>query len=102
MADVTVRIASDGSFSPPTLDVQVGDAVTFAAEADSVLCVAPAAVFGGERFEIPAGHEKKLQVQDAASSLDFIARVGDLAAPCRGGGRERTSRGGGSVGGGLD
>jgi hypothetical protein len=102
MSDVTVRIASDGSFSNPRLNVSVGDTVTFAAEADTVLCVAPRAVFGDERFEIPAGHEKKLRVEGEASSLDFIARVGDLSAPCRGGGRERTSRGGGNVGGGLD
>lgn len=100
MADVTVRIDADGSFSPPSLDLQVGDSVTFTAEADSVLCVAPAAVFGGERFEIPAGQERVLQVQAGASSLDFVARVGDLSAPCRGNGRERTSRGGGTVGGG--
>lgn len=102
MADVTVRIDSDGTFSPSTLDVHVGDTVTFAAAADSVLCVAPEAVFGGERFEIPAGREKKLQVQARTSSLDFVVRVGDLGAPCRGDGRERTSRGGGQVGGGLD
>jgi hypothetical protein len=100
MANVTVRIDSSGSFSPSSLDAQAGDTVTFSAEADTVLCVAPATVFGAERFVIPAGQEKQLQVQqDIPPSLDFIARVGDLDAPCRSGDRERTS-GGGSVGGG--
>lgn len=99
MADITVQIGADGSFIPSALSLQTGDRVTFSAEADAVLCVAPEAVFGGERFEIPAGSEKRLEAQQDAPSLDFVARMGDLSAPCRGGGRDRTSRGG-TVGGG--
>ncbi len=101
MADTTVQIASDGTFTPATLDIHAGDTVTFVAQADSVLCVAPADVFGAERFEIPAGGEQQLQVLKTPDALDFVARVGDLSAPCRGGGRDKTSRGG-QVGGGLD
>lgn len=101
MADLTVRIATNGSFSPSRLGVNSGDTVTFVAAADTVLCVAPATFFGAERFEIPAGSEKQLRARtDTPPSLDFIARVGDLSAPCRGGDRDKTGRGG-NVGGGL-
>lgn len=104
MADITVRIDRDGRCTPSTLNINVGDAVSFSVEADTVLCVAPEKVFGAERFEIPAGESRRLNVQATdPSSLDFVARVGDLAAPCRGGDRDRTGGGGGgSVGGGLD
>lgn len=101
MATTQVSIDSHGTFSPSTLDVETGDTVLFKAEADTVLCVAPSGVFGAERFEIPAGEEEALLAQRDASALDMVARVGDLSAPCRGGGRERTNQGG-SVGGGLD
>lgn len=101
MPDITVTISSDGAIAPNQLNVDIGDTVTFVARADTVLCVAPANIFGEERYEIPAGREKRLRIQDDASSkIDFIVRIGDLAAPCRGGDRDRTSSGGGSVGGG--
>jgi hypothetical protein len=104
MTEITVRIDSEGRCTPSTLDLNTGDTVTFSVEADTVLCVAPDKVFGAERFEIPAGESRRLHVQATeSSSLDFVARIGDLAAPCRGGDRDRTSGGGGgSVGGGLD
>lgn len=103
MPDITVSIDANGAFSPSDLQVQPGDRVTFVAASDTVLCVAPAAVFGDERFEIPGDEQRTLLVQSAGNGrLDFVARVGDLDAPCRGGGRDRTSRGGGTVGGGPD
>lgn len=102
MTEITVRIDSNGRCTPSTLNLNAGDTVTFSAEADTVLCVAPGKVFGAERFEIPAGGNRRLHVQDTEpSSLDFVARVGNLTAPCRGGDRDRTGGGGGSVGGGL-
>lgn len=102
MADLTVQIRPDGSFSPSAVRVRAGDTVAFAAEVDAVLCVAPSTFFGAERFEIPAGSKKELQaLTDTPSTLDFIARVGDLSAPCRSEDRDKTGRGG-TAGGGLD
>lgn len=99
MSDITVSINSSGAPSPSVLNAQVGDTVTFVAEADTVLCVDPATVFGAERFEIPAGSPLPLAVEGPSERLDFITRVGDLSASCRDG-RDKTGGGSGTVGGG--
>lgn len=104
MANVTVTIANDGTPSPASIQVDIGDTVSFQAGAtDIVLCVAPSLVFGAERFEIPATNTLQVIVQNYAppGPFEYITKVGDLDAPCRGrGDDEESGEGGGTVGGG--
>lgn len=99
MSDITVTISSDGTPSPSSIQVQPGDTVSFRSErADAVLCIDPAAFFGGERYEIPGEKTLDLTVQpEASGSFKYIIRTGDLNAPCRGP-RDRAGGGGGGIG----
>jgi len=84
---VVVTIAADGSFSPDPISPDPGQVVTFQADGqDVVLCVDPASVFDGERFEIPNGGAVDLTVQPSAVHVSFayVAIMGDLASECRG------------------
>lgn len=101
MADVTVVIDSDGTPDPDNIGVvNIGDTVSFQADgADTVLCVAAAAIFGAQRYEIANGSAADLVVQAGAPQgpFDFYAQTGDLNADCEWRGGEE---GGGEVGGG--
>ena len=99
MSDITVTIDRDGTPTPGKIQVQPGDTVSFRSEeVDAVLCIAPAQFFGDERYEIPGGKMVALTVQPGASgSFEFITRVGDLNAPCRGP-RDKAGNGGGGIG----
>ncbi len=84
---IVVTIAADGSFSPDPISPDPGQVVSFHADGqDVVLCVEPADVFGGERFEIPNGSSADLRVQPGAVHVAFayVAIMGDLAADCMG------------------
>lgn len=86
MSTVTVTIASDGTPTPSALTVAQGDTVTWVANgADVVLCIDPAAYFGGSRFEIPNGDTLDLTVVSGPiGGFDFITKVGDLTEDCGG------------------
>ncbi|WP_456429051.1 hypothetical protein [Rhodocaloribacter sp.] len=84
---IVVTVAADGSFSPDPISPDPGQGVSFRADGqDVVLCVDPASVFGGERFEIPNGGAVDLTVQPGAVHVAFayVAVMGDLGAECRG------------------
>ena len=100
MSSITVTIASDGTTSPSDIQARPGDTVSFHADgADAVLCLDPEAFFGGSRYEIPDGETADLTVQpDASGRFEFIVVVGDLAASCRDGRRDKVIGGGGGVG----
>ncbi len=96
MATKTVNIAEDGTPTPAQIVVIAGDIVAFHAEADAVVCVDPGAVFGSERFEIPANSSLDLHVQTSPpSGFQYITKMGDLGAACSDG---RDKSGGGSGG----
>ncbi|GIV57724.1 MAG: hypothetical protein KatS3mg042_0637 [Rhodothermaceae bacterium] len=95
---LTVTISSDGTFSPDPISPNPGDTVAFMADGtDVVLCVEPASLFGGERYEIPAGTTLPLEVQPDAIHISFayVAILGDLSADCVG---ARGGEGGGRTG----
>lgn len=103
-SDTTDRlhIEADGSFSPTRLRLEPGDTLVVRAEVDAVLCIDSAKVFGENRYEIPAGRQIELTVEDdAPGGFDFIVQTGDLSAPCKGR-RAATGEGSGKVGGGPD
>lgn len=104
MAELKVTIDRNGSFTPRQLQLSTGDLVSFVSnEEDAVLCFDSDGVFGEARYEIPEGEFVNLTVQAGApQAFEFIARMGDLDARCRGA-RDRTgSGGGGTVGGDPD
>ncbi len=98
MADITVHIDGDGGFSPVSINPNPGETVTFSAEDDTVLCVEPASVFGGNRYEIAAGTSVSLAVQSDAGQVDFSfsAVIGSLDLDCA---SSRGKDGGGRTGG---
>ena len=99
MSTVTITLASDGTPSPSSVQVNPGDTLRFHADgADAVVCIHPAEYFGGERFAIPSGETADLTVQpEASGSFEYIVTVGDLEASCRGS-REKAMAGGGGLG----
>ncbi len=99
MAHVNVTISPDGTLSPSYLSLQPQDTVAFEAAADTVLCVAPASVFGSGRYEIPANSTLDLTVQGTSGSFDLLSQTGDLTAQCSGS-RAVGREGAGQVGGG--
>lgn len=104
MANHSVTIERDGTFTPDHLQLNSGDTVDFAAkDQDAVLCIDSDRVFGEDRYEIAAGRHVSVTVRsDAPSQFEFIARMGDLSAPCRGSRDRSSGGGGGTVGGDPD
>ena len=97
MATITVKIDREGTLSPANIEVNAEDIVCFEAEADAVLCVDPAKLFGSERFEIPGGKTVCLVVlPNPPERIAFLTRMGDLEARCRGDKGTGGTGGGGS------
>ena len=88
MANTELTIDRKGKFSPNGISPNPGDTVTFTApDFDVVLLVETPAVFGGVRYEIPAGASLKLPVKDDAIHVQFamVAFVLNPAGDTRGG-----------------
>lgn len=102
MATITVNISSNGDPSPDPITISIGDTVTFYADGeDVVLCISDDAIFGDDRYQIPADTSLDLQVQTGApqGGFDYLVLIGDLNATC-GGGKGGDGEGSGTVGGG--
>lgn len=97
MADIELNVDEQGVLSPARISVQPGKSVQIQAERDTVFCIDESSVFGGSRFEIPAGMALLLIVQqEAASEFSFGIQVGDLSVRCKG---DRAGDTGGRIGG---
>ena len=81
---VEVTIAADAQYDP--VMVFRGDRVGYIATMDTVLCVEDPTIYGGTRFEIPAGQRLILVVQSFATApatgFSCTALVGSLNANC--------------------
>lgn len=85
MANSHVTIDAKGTPRPHHIQIDIGDTVTFeAAGVDVVLCFSKAAIFGNERYEIPAETVGNLVVQRGAPQgrFSYSVSIGDLQASC--------------------